>query len=96
MSTYQQLHDPLTGALDTAVLRVADQAIIPADPRNRDYEAFLQWVALGNTPDPAPPLSPLVAVADSAQTLLLNQAKVAVARGDTTTALSLLLQHLGA
>jgi hypothetical protein len=77
------------------ILRIADGAYIPPDPANRDYEAYLQWVAAGNTPDPAPPPSAEAAIADSAQSLLLNQARAAVARGDTTTALDLLLKHLG-
>lgn len=25
--------------------------IIPEDPANTDYQAFLEWVAAGNTPD---------------------------------------------
>ena len=27
-------------------------ATIPADPGNRDYQAFLAWCTEGNTPDP--------------------------------------------
>jgi hypothetical protein len=27
---------------------------IPPDPANRDYAAYLEWVAAGNTPEPAP------------------------------------------
>ena len=27
---------------------------IPVDPGNIDYQAFLDWEAAGNTPDPAP------------------------------------------
>lgn len=40
----------------TAIQR-ADGASIPADPRNSDYQAYLAWVAKGNTPTPyaAPP-----------------------------------------
>jgi hypothetical protein len=37
----------------SAVLRLADSAIIPSDERNSDYAAYLQWVADGNTPGPA-------------------------------------------
>ena len=36
------------------ILRVADGAHIPNDPANRDFQAFLEWQAEGNTPDPAP------------------------------------------
>jgi hypothetical protein len=36
----------------TAIIRDADQACIPDDPRNTDYQAYLAWVAAGNTPTP--------------------------------------------
>ena len=36
------------------ILRLADNAFIPPDPANRDYAAYLEWVAAGNTPKPAP------------------------------------------
>jgi hypothetical protein len=36
-----------------SVLRVADNAFIPFDPANTDYQAYLKWVAEGNTPAPA-------------------------------------------
>lgn len=39
-----------------SVTRLSDGASIPADPANRDYQEFLQWVADGNTPDAADPL----------------------------------------
>jgi len=35
------------------VERIADNAYIPFDPDNTDYQAYLKWVAEGNTPDPA-------------------------------------------
>lgn len=37
-----------------AILRLSDGATIPADPGNTDYAAYLQWLADGNQPDPAP------------------------------------------
>ena len=35
------------------ILRKTDNALIPFDEENMDYQAYLAWVAEGNTPDPA-------------------------------------------
>ena len=36
-----------------SIIRLADNALIPNDPANRDYAKYLDWIALGNTPQPA-------------------------------------------
>lgn len=49
MSDYQ-LHP----AFGTLVIRTADNANIPNDPNNRDWNVYAEWLSLGNIPDPAP------------------------------------------
>ena len=36
------------------ILRLSDNAYIPQAPGNRDYREYLDWLAEGNTPLPAP------------------------------------------
>lgn len=51
---YQQIIDPFTNQVSTKVIkRVEDATFIPTDPNNLDYQKYLEWVAEGNTPDPA-------------------------------------------
>lgn len=38
---------------DTVILRLEDNAWIPADPGNRDYREYQDWLAAGNAPLPA-------------------------------------------
>jgi hypothetical protein len=43
---YKLTKDPST------VQRLPDNAFIPFDPDNTDYQAYLAWLAEGNTPLP--------------------------------------------
>ena len=44
----------IDGAINqNIILRTADNANIPKDETNTDYQEYLEWVAEGNQPEPA-------------------------------------------
>jgi hypothetical protein len=48
---YKLLNSPI--GKPSLVIRLSDNAIIPFDPANTDYQAYLKWLDEGNTPLPA-------------------------------------------
>jgi hypothetical protein len=49
---YQLLPDTFMGA-SLRIKRLADNAFVPFDPANTDYQEYLKWLAEGNEPIPA-------------------------------------------
>lgn len=50
---YKQLNNRDGSTNIDGIKRLADNAFIPFDPANTDYQAYLRWCEEGNTPEPA-------------------------------------------
>ena len=64
MIMYQLLKDRVTNEIENIVKRTADNAFIPLDPDNTDYQEYLEWLEEGNTPEEAENMTTVNAAID--------------------------------
>jgi len=50
---YKKVNDLITNQEADVIQRTSDNAFIPKDEANTDYQEYLEWLAEGNTPTPA-------------------------------------------
>ena len=50
---YKQAPFNWDGSHAAYVIHVADNAFIPFNPDNTDYQQYLKWLEAGNAPEPA-------------------------------------------
>ena len=50
---YKLMKDTEGREVTNTVIRISDLACIPFDPNNKDYKAYLAWLAEDNEPLPA-------------------------------------------
>ncbi len=77
-----------------SVIRDADGAVIPADPRNVDWQAYEVWLAAGNVPAPyeaPPPALPTLGFLQFMTLFTPAEQAAIVSSGDTQTKLFLLM-----
>ena len=78
----------------TGVIRDADHALIPSDPRNADWQTYQAWIAAGNVPTPyaaSPPPPPTLSFLQFMALFTPAEQVAIVSSGDTQTKLFLLM-----
>jgi len=71
----------------TSIIRLPDNAFIPADPANSDYQEYLKWLEAGNQPEPyieSPKLIPSI--------VTMRQARIALHRAGILSTIEAALQ----
>lgn len=53
ITMYQKINNLIAGEESKYINRLFDNSLIPFDPSNTDYQAYLKWLEEGNTPLPA-------------------------------------------